>query len=360
MQDQANKAPQQHIVSGDIVKDFATTMSITPRRITVESPARLHLGFVDLNGGLGRKFGSLGLAISDLSTVVSAARSSTFSVDGVETRRAEKYARGVLRALELDEHVALTVERAIPAHAGLGSGTQLALTVASAITAVFGVHREVADLAQLTARGARSGIGIGVFESGGFVIDGGRAAHTVVPPVLARFEFPHDWSVILVGDADHQGLSGSAERAAFDSTPPMTPALAAELCRVTLMGVFPALVEHDFTTFCRSIALIQEVIGCYFGPSQGGQFTSRHVAQVIACLRADYGLTGLGQTSWGPTAFAFVEGREPAESIVLELRKRFNDTAGLRFSVHQGCNHGAVISHSGQRQRSPRAAASMS
>ncbi len=26
------------------------------------APARLHLGFLDLNGGLGRRFGSLGLA----------------------------------------------------------------------------------------------------------------------------------------------------------------------------------------------------------------------------------------------------------------------------------------------------------
>jgi predicted sugar kinase len=140
----------------------------------------------------------------------------------------------------------------------------------------------------------------------------------------------------------------------------MTTHVAAELCRVTLMGVFPALVEHDFATFCRSIAHIRHVIGAYFGPSQGGPFTSKSVAEVITCLRHDYGLTGLGQTSWGPTAFAFVDERESAETIVLELRKRFDGTPGLRFSAHQACNHGAVISHTGQGQRSPRAAASMS
>src|ERR1700680_1975654 len=31
--------------------------------VTVTAAARLHLGFLDLNGGLGRRFGSIGLAI---------------------------------------------------------------------------------------------------------------------------------------------------------------------------------------------------------------------------------------------------------------------------------------------------------
>jgi len=35
-----------------------------PEGITVTIPARLHLGFLDLNGGLGRRFGSIGLAIT--------------------------------------------------------------------------------------------------------------------------------------------------------------------------------------------------------------------------------------------------------------------------------------------------------
>ncbi len=34
-----------------------------PGAVRVIAPARLHLGFLDLNGGLGRLFGSIGLAI---------------------------------------------------------------------------------------------------------------------------------------------------------------------------------------------------------------------------------------------------------------------------------------------------------
>ena len=140
-------------------------MSAAPRCITVESPARLHLGFVDLSGDLGRKFGSLGLAIEGLSTIVSATRSQSLTATGLESARTLGYARDVLASLQLDPCVALEVHTAIPAHAGLGSGTQLALAVASAITTVCDFERSVPELAGLTGRGARSGIGIGVFAS---------------------------------------------------------------------------------------------------------------------------------------------------------------------------------------------------
>ncbi len=32
-------------------------------KVSVEATARLHLGFLDMNGGLGRKFGGLGLSL---------------------------------------------------------------------------------------------------------------------------------------------------------------------------------------------------------------------------------------------------------------------------------------------------------
>ncbi|MGH6945016.1 MAG: beta-ribofuranosylaminobenzene 5'-phosphate synthase family protein, partial [Geminicoccaceae bacterium] len=36
--------------------------------VTVCAPARLHLGFLDLHGGLGRRFGSIGLTLEDIAT----------------------------------------------------------------------------------------------------------------------------------------------------------------------------------------------------------------------------------------------------------------------------------------------------
>ena len=42
--------------------------------IEVTAPARLHLGFLDLNGGLGRRFGSIGLAVDQPATRLTVAR----------------------------------------------------------------------------------------------------------------------------------------------------------------------------------------------------------------------------------------------------------------------------------------------
>jgi predicted sugar kinase len=36
---------------------------MTDSTVSVTVPARLHLGFLDLDGGLGRRFGSLGMAL---------------------------------------------------------------------------------------------------------------------------------------------------------------------------------------------------------------------------------------------------------------------------------------------------------
>ena len=45
--------------------------------VMVEAPARLHLGFMDLNGATGRRFGSLGLALDGFSTRIYAERAES-------------------------------------------------------------------------------------------------------------------------------------------------------------------------------------------------------------------------------------------------------------------------------------------
>jgi predicted sugar kinase len=47
---------------------MATLEGLNPATVTVSAAARLHLGFLDLNGGLGRTFGSIGLAIDGFDT----------------------------------------------------------------------------------------------------------------------------------------------------------------------------------------------------------------------------------------------------------------------------------------------------
>ena len=59
--------------------------------VRVEAPARLHFGFLDLHGGLGRRFGSIGLAIDAPSLALTARRSAHPTSAGPEADRVRGY-----------------------------------------------------------------------------------------------------------------------------------------------------------------------------------------------------------------------------------------------------------------------------
>src|SRR5258708_103293 len=59
----------------------------TLAHIRVTAPARLHFGFVDLHGGLGRRFGSLGLAIDRPAVRLRASRAAETEVVGPGAER---------------------------------------------------------------------------------------------------------------------------------------------------------------------------------------------------------------------------------------------------------------------------------
>ena len=97
----------------------------TPSKISITAPARLHLGFMDLNGSLGRKFGSVGIAIDSIETSITVSKKPLDNNTHIEDniKRAYEYAKLILKAYELDESVDIEIHKSIPEHAGLGSGT---------------------------------------------------------------------------------------------------------------------------------------------------------------------------------------------------------------------------------------------
>src|ERR1700757_3992903 len=77
---------------GNTAEDLGPTRAIRRAdRVTVSVPARLHFGFLGLNGGLGRRFGSLGLALEAPLTRVVLSAAPRFEVSGPETERAKRH-----------------------------------------------------------------------------------------------------------------------------------------------------------------------------------------------------------------------------------------------------------------------------
>jgi beta-RFAP synthase len=313
-----------------------------PNSVTVTVPARLHFGFLDLNGGLGRRFGSIGLAISDLRTRIRVARASDVVVSGVDAERARGYAGQLRAALALDGGLRMQVEEAAPRHAGLGSGTQMALAVAAALRRLHGLPLDVRGDAMRLGRGHRSGISIGLFTSGGLVVDGGRGAARKPAPVISRMAFPEEWRVILVLDHARVGVHGEDESAAFAQLPEFPAADAAHICRIVLMQALPALAEHDLPAFAGAINDMQQFLGAHFAPLQGGHaFSSPDVAAALDVLQAAGGL-GRGQSSSGPTGFTFARSAEHAERLVA-IARGHPRCRGLDIRACKGLNRGAEI-----------------
>ncbi|MFN0316903.1 MAG: beta-ribofuranosylaminobenzene 5'-phosphate synthase family protein [Burkholderiales bacterium] len=310
--------------------------------VRVQAPARLHMGFLDLNGSLGRRFGSVGLALDGMQVRLSARWAQGISVSGPQAVRARLYAESFLARMGQGGGVRIDIEEAIAQHAGLGSGTQLALAVGVAIDALYGKAYSVRQIATLHERGQRSGIGVGAFENGGFMVDGGRGEGEAPPPVILRLDFPEAWRLLLVFDQERVGLHGEKEVEAFRALPPIAEAQCAHLCRVLLMQTAPALAEGDIQGFGRGIAQLQSVIGDHFAPAQGGRYASPKVSSVLKWL-GSRGVAGIGQSSWGPTGFAVLASEALASDFLREARICWPPSSGLAFHVMGGRNRGASV-----------------
>jgi beta-ribofuranosylaminobenzene 5'-phosphate synthase len=313
-----------------------------PAGITVTVPARLHLGFLDLNGRLGRRFGSIGLAISDLGTSITIRRTKRTEVAGPESDRVRQYLQTMERLLALDGGHGLNVSEIVPAHVGLGSGTQLALAVAAGLRRLHNLPLDIESDALQLGRGTRSGIGIGLFSCGGLVVDGGRGNEPRPSPIVSHLPFPDRWRVLAILDPKLRGVHGPDEVTTFAALPPMPDAEVAHICRLILMKALPAVAQHDLASFGAAIKELQVRLGDYFAPAQGGsRFTSGDVAAVLDTLDGA-GAFGIGQSSWGPTGFAFAPSPEEAARFAT-IARRHPSARGLDIRVCKGLNRGAEI-----------------
>lgn len=320
----------------------AKRMRAHPGAVRVLAPARLHLGFLDLNGSLGRLFGSIGLAVNAPCTEVIVQRAAAFKSSGSEHVRALAAVQRFARALQLDGSYAVEVRSAIPAHAGLGSGTQLALSIGVALMTLEGIGTDPTRLGELVDRGARSAIGMGTFEHGGFIVDGGRGSRDSAPPILVRADFPKAWRALLVMDPRTAGVHGEAESRAFAELAPLPESAAAHVCRLVLMQLAPGLMENDIDAFGKALTEIQSIVGNHFAAAQGGSpWTSAGVGRIVEQLRRE-GAQGIGQSSWGPTGFAFAATQEIARGLYDSAIEAARGE-GLEIMIVEGRNRGASV-----------------
>ena len=306
-------------------------------KATIATSARLHMGFFDLQGSAVSKFGSLGMSIDAPCIQISIAKSKKTLIDAESSENVSNIVENLVKSLKIQENFTLVVHQVIPSHAGLGSGTQLALAVGAALNQLFGLELSIAQIAAAAKRGARSGIGIAAFEQGGVLVDGGKTSNEL-PEIALRQAFPDNWRVLLIADSAYTGVHGEAELQAFQSLKPAQNSLS----NMVFDHMMPALQRADLLAFGAYMANLQAYNGDYFAPVQGGRYASQDVAAVL-CWLQDNGVACVGQSSWGPTGFAIIENQQLAKRLQHEAQLAFVRKTNISFTICRGKNTGASI-----------------
>jgi len=310
--------------------------------IDVVTRARLHFGFLDLSGEQGRRFGGMGVSITEPRLRLRMEPAKSLKVEGDQAERIELLAARFFEAVDLRPEARIRVEQSIPEHVGLGSGTQLALAVAAGLSRLRRLDLSAEELCALMNRARRSGVGYHLFQRGGFVVEGGHAVedHRLgeAPPLLLRHDFPEDWRIVVALPHPKGTVSGEAEEAAFSRLNQPSEQLADQIARIVLMRLLPALVERDLDAFGAALTQAQELVGTCFAAVQNGLFHP-DAAPVIARLK-EAGARGVGQSSWGPAVYAFAADEDEEKRLLEAARRATPD--GSAFAA-RGWNRGASI-----------------
>ena len=159
------------------------------KELIITSPSRLHLGFYGFDDIYGYKYGSMGLAINSNKTVISVKQSKKLISD-----LPNKYMSPILKFLDsmrIQSRFEINTISKPLSHVGLGSGSQLSLSLGTALCKFLNLKMSVDEIAQIYNRGQRSGTGISIFKNGGFVVDACKKEQ-LLPEAMFSSKFPKD------------------------------------------------------------------------------------------------------------------------------------------------------------------------
>ncbi len=297
---------------------FPCTSFADEIRVLVDAPSRIHVTLLDMNATRGRVDGGIGIALDEPGCILDARRSAGIDVHGgneTTRHRVLEAALAVTEGLGLPGGAEITLHAVARQHAGLGSGTQVALATAAAICRLYDRDLPVPGLAQLVGRGGTSGIGTAAFEQGGFILDGGHrfgspggkedfrpsaASRGIAPPpVLARHQFPEDWRILLVTPGTDSGAHGGREVDIFRTHCPVPLDEVREICHEVLMRMIPGLVEHDLDLFGSAVNRIQ-----HLGFKKVEVAVQHPIIPALLEGTVQAGAAGAGLSSFGPTVYA--------------------------------------------------------
>lgn len=293
------------------------------KRILIETPARLHFGLVNPFNRNYRLYISAGIAIDKPRTVVSVYLDKPLSIEGCRSGEIYERLRGFIEKYEIRVgHV--VVEECIPKHIGLGSTTQLLLSIVHGLSIANKLNIDLVEAAGEIGLAKISGVGTYVYIHGGFVVDSGKRDPGEFPRLLIRLPVPETWRFIVIVP-EGRGLDEEAEMRIFQGEVDVDENLIWYASYLLFAELIPSLVENRFDEFSQALSRLQETVGKMFSRIQGGVFTP-YSSKAIESLKK-IGVVGVGQSSWGPAVYGVLDSEDRARHVYDYLVRELDDVS---------------------------------
>ncbi|OED30080.1 beta-ribofuranosylaminobenzene 5'-phosphate synthase [Methanosphaera sp. WGK6] len=324
----------------------------------IETSSRLHLSLIDLNGSEGRVDGGIGITLKNPSLIMTCNETSSETkilyddkldfnthINDCNYKILDACTR-MNEYLGVNKSYTFHIEQIYSFHQGLGLGTQLALSTARLVAKLNNIELSTYELAEIVQRGGTSGIGVHSFDKGGLIIDGGHkrsvkknflpssVSKVAPPPLLARYDFPEEWNIILATPNRIPGASGDKEVNIFQEYTPIAMNDVEKISYLTLMKLMPAVVEKDIVSFGEAVNQIQ-TLG--FKKIERN-LQSNKITDIIKYMDNN-GIPAVGMSSFGPTCFGITD------TNVNSMKKDLIDMMGEKSKVWitKGKNQGSII-----------------
>lgn len=324
----------------------------TLAEVAIQTGARLHCGlFSDERPG-GRRFQGFGLMIdrpgfrilarrneeSHHRVTLTAKTDEPFETAQELIKKAEACLQNLDATTDNPAHLDLEIARILRPHTGLGSGTQLAYAVATVWNELNGGIYSVGDFRELLQRGKRSCIGSFGFYRGGLLIDAGMASGESQGSCRFAALLPAEWRVLLATPKGAHGIAGTAELEAFRKLPPLSEH---DVDRLEALLDQLETAVNDFDLFSSILREFGLVVGESFAEAQGGRFSHPACEQIFEAFTR-CGISGVAQSSWGPTMFGLCRDANQAQQTAQQLENLL-PAAEYSQEIAAPMNRGAVL-----------------
>ncbi|KXB07434.1 hypothetical protein AKJ52_00315 [candidate division MSBL1 archaeon SCGC-AAA382C18] len=288
-------------------------------KVEIKTPARLHFGVLNPLDNKIRKYGGIGLAISEGGYNLTVRENDKLEVESPEEYRSltKEIVNKIGRSCDTSTKVSIKIDKVIPRHVGLGSTTQLTLGLGKAITLIENLDISTTDLAKKLGRGKYSGVGTHAFDKGGFVGDGG-VKNGGFPPLIFRHSVPKEWYFVVVIPDVERGPAEEGEERYMEGLE-SEKGLPGQICKLLILKMFPAIVQRDLEHFGSALTKVDKLVGEAFSHKQGGTFRDEVISRIRSYL-LENGAYGAGQSSWGPTTYGLVCGKEEAKNLEKQVQ----------------------------------------